>query len=71
MNYFFAGHLAYCGQTEASLGLLKMAIQGKHCSYPTMDNDPLFASVRGTSEWMVLHSAAVQCQKDFLANRGQ
>jgi DNA-binding winged helix-turn-helix (wHTH) protein/serine/threonine protein kinase len=70
VNYFFAAHLAYCGQVEASLGLLKMAIQGKHCSYPAMDNDPLFVSVRGTPEWTELHSAAVQCQKTFLANRG-
>jgi serine/threonine protein kinase/DNA-binding winged helix-turn-helix (wHTH) protein len=71
MTYFFAAHLAYCGQTEASLQLLKLAIQGKHCSYPTMDNDPLFSSVRGTPEWTDLHSAAVQCQKNFLARRGQ
>jgi TolB-like protein len=70
VNYFFAAHLAYCGQTEASLGLLRMAIQGKHCSYPAMDNDPLFASVRGTAEWMELHSAAIQCQTGFLSHRG-
>ena len=71
INYFFAAHLAYCGQTEASLSLLKMAIQGNHCSYPAMDNDPLFASVRGALQWAELHSAAVQCQQDFLAHRAQ
>jgi tetratricopeptide (TPR) repeat protein len=71
MTYFFAAHLAYCSQTEASLRLLKSAIQGKHCSYPAMDNDPLFSSVRGTPEWTDLHSAAVQCQRNFLAGRGQ
>jgi DNA-binding winged helix-turn-helix (wHTH) protein/serine/threonine protein kinase len=71
INYLFAAHLAYCGQTEASLELLKLAIQGKHCSYPVMDNDPLFASVRGTPEWMKLHAVAVQCQNEFLAQRGQ
>jgi DNA-binding winged helix-turn-helix (wHTH) protein/serine/threonine protein kinase/tetratricopeptide (TPR) repeat protein len=71
VTYFFAGHLAYCGQTEASLEMLKMAILGKHCSYPAMDNDPLFASVRETPRWNQLHDAGMQCQKEFLANRGQ
>jgi len=71
VTYFFAAHLAYCGQTEASLAMLKAAIQGKHCSYPAMDNDPLFASVRGTAEWNQLHAAAEQCQNDFLAQRGK
>jgi tetratricopeptide (TPR) repeat protein len=71
VNYFFAGHLAYCGQTAASLDLLRKAIRGRHCSYPAMDNDPLFSSVRGTAEWEGLHSAAVQCQKDFMAERGE
>jgi hypothetical protein len=71
VNYFFAAHLAYCGQTAASLDLLRKAIEGRHCSYPAMDHDPLFASVRGTAEWEELHSAAVQCQKTFLAERGE
>jgi DNA-binding winged helix-turn-helix (wHTH) protein/serine/threonine protein kinase len=70
VTYFFASHLAYCGQPDASLEMLKMAIQGKHCSYPAMDNDPLFASVRGTPRWNLLHAAGMQCQKEFLANRG-
>ena len=26
MDYMFAGHLAYCGQTEAALRMLKIAI---------------------------------------------
>jgi DNA-binding winged helix-turn-helix (wHTH) protein/serine/threonine protein kinase len=71
MDYLFAAHLAYCGQTTASMALLKNAIHGKHCSYPAMDTDPLFASVRGTAAWDQLHTAAVQCQNDFLAERGQ
>ena len=71
VTYFFAGHLAYCGQTDAALEMLNIAIQGKHCSYPAMDNDPLFASVRGTPRWNLLHAAGMQCQKEFLANRGQ
>jgi hypothetical protein len=32
MNYFFAAHVAYCGQTEQALRLLKLAIHGNYCS---------------------------------------
>ena len=71
VTYFFAGHLAYCGQTDAALEMLRVAIQGKHCSYPAMDNDPLFASIRGTPRWKQLRDAGMQCQKEFLANRSQ
>jgi hypothetical protein len=31
MNYFFAAHVAYCGQTEQALRLLKLAIHGNYC----------------------------------------
>jgi len=71
MDYLFAAHMAYCGQSDGSLALLKTAIQGKHCSYPAMDNDPMFASVRGTAEWNQLHATAVDCRNEFLAKRGQ
>ena len=34
VNYLFAGHLAYCGQNEAALRMLKTAIDHHYCSYP-------------------------------------
>jgi DNA-binding winged helix-turn-helix (wHTH) protein/serine/threonine protein kinase len=67
VNYFFASHLAYCGQSEAALQMLKRAIQGNYCSYPAMDSDPFFASVRAKPEFAAIRSAAIACQKDFLA----
>jgi len=69
VNYFFASHLAYCGQSEAALQMLKRAIQGNYCSYPAMDSDPFFASVRAKPEFAAIRSAAIACQKDFLAER--
>ncbi|MBZ5679267.1 MAG: winged helix-turn-helix domain-containing protein [Acidobacteriia bacterium] len=71
VNYFFAAHLAYCGQSDAALRMLKLAIQGKHCSYPAMDTDPLFASLRSNPKFAEVHSSAVECQNDFLAKRDQ
>jgi serine/threonine protein kinase/tetratricopeptide (TPR) repeat protein len=71
MNYFSAAHLAYCGQAEAALRMLKETIQGGYCSYPAIDSDPLFASLREKREFAGIRSAAIACQNDFVAQRGQ
>jgi eukaryotic-like serine/threonine-protein kinase len=70
-NYFSASDLAYCGQTEAALQMLLRAIEGNYCSYPAMDSDPLFPNIRGKPEFAEIRSAAINCQKKFLAERGQ
>jgi serine/threonine protein kinase/tetratricopeptide (TPR) repeat protein len=71
MNYVFASHLAYCGQTEAALQMLRRAIDGNYCSYPAIDSDPFFANIRNKPEFAEVRSAAIECQKKFLAERGQ
>lgn len=71
LNYAFAAHLAYCGQTSAALRLLMLSIRANHCSYPAIDTDPFFAGLRSNPEFIRIHAAAVACQKDFLAKRGQ
>ncbi|MGH9644049.1 MAG: hypothetical protein ACRD3Q_16705 [Terriglobales bacterium] len=71
MNYTFAAHLAYCGKTDAAFRLLKLSIEGNHCSYPEMDTDPFFANLRSRAEFAVLRSAAIACQNRFLAGRKQ
>jgi serine/threonine protein kinase/tetratricopeptide (TPR) repeat protein len=70
-NYFSAAALAYCGQTESALQMLRRTIEGNYCSYPAIDSDPLFASSRGKPEFGEVRSAAINCQKKFLAERGQ
>ena len=70
-NYWLAAHLAYCGQTEATLNMLRLAIKGNCCSYPAIDSDPLFADIRSKPEFAEIRSAAINCQKKFLAERGQ
>jgi tetratricopeptide (TPR) repeat protein len=69
-NYISASHLAYCGQTDAAMEMLRRAINGNYCSYPALDSDPLFASLRGKPEYGEIRSAAMQCQNHFLAQRG-
>jgi DNA-binding winged helix-turn-helix (wHTH) protein/TolB-like protein len=71
VNYFFAAHLAYCGQTSEALRLLKHAIDGHYCSYPAMDLDPFFNKIRTTAEFANVRAAGIACHDDFVADREQ
>jgi tetratricopeptide (TPR) repeat protein len=69
MDYLFAGHLAYCGQNDAALRMLKAAIDRNYCSYPAMDRDPLFIPLRTTPQFQKLRSAGMACHDDFVNDR--
>jgi tetratricopeptide (TPR) repeat protein len=69
-NYFSAAHLAYCGQSRAALEMLKEAIRGKYCSFPAIDLDPYFTGLRSNAAFAEVRSAAIACQRSFLADRG-
>jgi tetratricopeptide (TPR) repeat protein len=71
VNYFFAAHLAYCGQTSESLRFLKLAIDGNYCAYPAMDSDPFFAGIRTAPGFAKVRAAAIVCHENFVANREQ
>jgi hypothetical protein len=71
VNYFFAGHLAYCGQTDAALRMLKLAIERNYCSYPAMDKDPFFNQLRTNPEFTRIRQEGVACHEAFVANRLQ
>ena len=49
--------------------LLRLAVQGNYCSYPTIDLDPFFANVRSMPEFGEIRSKAIACQKNFLTER--
>jgi tetratricopeptide (TPR) repeat protein len=68
-NYFAAAHLAYVGETNAAVEILRAAIKGKYCSYPAMDSDPFLASVRTRPEFTEIRNAGMQCQNEFVAQR--
>ena len=68
-KYFAAGDLARCGYPELSLRLLRRAVEQNYCAYPTMDKDPLLASVRGTPEFAEIRKMGIACQERFLAHR--
>jgi len=70
-NYLSATHLAYCGQSDAALDMLRRAVKGNYCSYPAIESDPFFTNLRAKPEFGEIRSAAIQCQNNFLAQRGQ
>jgi DNA-binding winged helix-turn-helix (wHTH) protein/TolB-like protein/tetratricopeptide (TPR) repeat protein len=67
--YQNAGVLSLCGQSDAALRQLRNAIKGNYCSYPALDNDPQFDSIRQRPEFAELRQAAIQCQQNFLIHR--
>ncbi len=69
MDYLFAGHLAYCGQTEAALRMLKIAIDGRYCSYPALDKDRFFDRLRTNPRFHELRLAGMACHADFANDR--
>ena len=71
IRYTTAETEAFCGRNQVALELLRQAVHDKHCSYPALDSDPLFSPLRHTTEFQEVCSAAMDCQKKFLACRGQ
>ena len=70
-NYISAAHLAYCGQSDDALEMLRRAIKGNYCSHPAIESDPFFTTLRARPEYSEIRSAAIECQNKFLAERGQ
>jgi len=71
VDYLFAGHLAYCGQTDDALRMLKTAIDHSYCSYPAVDKDPLFDGLRGNTQFQKLRQSGLACHEDFTNNRAK
>lgn len=63
--------LAYCGQKDAAVRLLKSAIGHNYCAYTALQTDPLLLKLRGMPEMGGLLSEAKQCQNRFFAQVGQ
>ena len=68
VSYFFAAHLAYCGQAESALRMLDGAVRANYCSYPAIDLDPLLENVRGRSGFGEIRARAMACNRRFLSD---
>ena len=70
-KYMTAAELAFVGQKEVALRLLRSAVQGSYCQVYALDHDTLFQSLRGDPEFASIRAAAVDCQKRFQEHRQQ
>ncbi len=70
-RYVIAGDFLFCGQRDTAVSLLKSAVAGHFCAYSGLQNDSVWAKLRGTPEFNQLLSDAKQCRDDFLAQRSQ
>jgi hypothetical protein len=71
MNYTAAAHLAFVGQPEASLRMLRAAITAGYCAYPGIESDPLLAGIRSNAEFEEVRALARQCREQFITARKQ
>jgi tetratricopeptide (TPR) repeat protein len=70
-RYYLGVLMAYCGQTDAALRLVRSAIEHNYCAYSALQHDPLLLKLRGTHQFSEVLSAAKECQNGFLAHRDQ
>ncbi|MGB8830975.1 MAG: protein kinase [Candidatus Sulfotelmatobacter sp.] len=69
--YHVGALLAYCGQNEAALRLLKAAVQQNYCAYSALLGDPLLKDLRKETAFNEVLTAASQCQETLKEGRGQ
>jgi serine/threonine protein kinase/tetratricopeptide (TPR) repeat protein len=67
--YFMASSISFCNRPTEALGFLREAVRRNYCTYPAIEKDPLFASVRALPEYKAFRETAVACQARFLSER--
>jgi serine/threonine protein kinase/Tfp pilus assembly protein PilF len=60
--YHVAALMAYCGQNEASLRLLKTAVQQNYCAYSALLDDPLLKDLRKQTSFNEVLTMGANCQ---------
>ena len=70
-HYVVAGDVLFCGQKDLAMQLLKSSIAMHFCAYTGLQNDSVWAKLRGTPEFAELLSAAKQCHSDFYSQISQ
>ncbi len=60
--YHVGALMAYCGQKDAAMRLLKAAVQQNYCSYAALLDDPLLKDLRKDQAFDQVLTAASECQ---------
>ena len=69
--YFTAEMVAFVGEPELALRLMRRSVEMNLCPYPAIDTDPAFAGIRDRPEFRQIRQTAIQCQQRFLHWRAQ
>jgi len=67
----FAADMAFCGNKDLALRLLKTVVESPYCAYTALQKYPMLASLRGTPQFEQLLAPAKQCSDNFLAERAK
>jgi TolB-like protein len=67
--YDTATLLSATGYPHAGVRLLRRAVERNNLSYPAMDQNPAFDSIRQDSEFAAIRAEAIRRQEEFLAHR--
>ena len=70
-RYVVGGDLLFCGKKDLAVQMLRSSIAAHFCAYAGLQNESVWAKLRGTPEFAELLSAAKQCRDDFLSQRSQ
>jgi hypothetical protein len=69
--YHVGALMAYCGQNESALRLLKAAVQQNYCAYSALLDDPLLKGLRKETAFNEVLTAASSCQTTLKEAHGQ
>jgi eukaryotic-like serine/threonine-protein kinase len=69
--YHVGALLAYCGQKDAALRLLKASVQQNYCAYSALLEDPLLKGLRKETAFNEVLTAASTCQETLKEGRVQ
>jgi len=69
--YHVGALMAYCGQKDAALRLLKAAVQQNYCAYSALLEDPLLKDLRKDTAFNQVLTAGSACQEALKEGRGQ
>ncbi len=67
--YHVGALMAYCGQKEPALRLLKAAVQQNYCAYSALLGDPLLKDLRKDTAFNEVLTAASACQEALKERR--
>jgi TolB-like protein len=60
-KFFAAQHLAFCGDRQGALAMLRASVEHGYCAYAALRKMPIFASLQNDTEFQKIGESARQC----------